>query len=124
MTIARGERLGRYVIVGEPTAGKVIVNQKGVVKIRLTAKGVAAHSGYPHLGTSAIHTLTELLHKVMAYPWPKDDVLGGMVAGLLFCLHGKVIDTDVNVGRIEGGQADNALAERCRATLMFRVTES
>ncbi|EEQ98214.1 conserved hypothetical protein [Perkinsus marinus ATCC 50983] len=99
----------KYVIVGEPTAGKVIVNQKGVVKIRLTAKGVAAHSGYPHLGTSAIHTLTELLHKVMAYPWPKDDVLG---------------DTDVNVGRIEGGQADNALAERCRATLMFRVTES
>ncbi|KAF4657407.1 hypothetical protein FOL47_008453 [Perkinsus chesapeaki] len=99
----------RYVIVGEPTAGKVVVNQKGVVKIRLTARGIAAHSGYPHLGKSAIHTLTQLLQEVLGHPWPKDDVLG---------------NTDVNIGRIEGGQADNALAEKCKATLMFRVTES
>ncbi|KAF4718249.1 hypothetical protein FOZ63_030872 [Perkinsus olseni] len=99
----------KYVVVGEPTAGKVMVNQKGVVKIRLTAKGVAAHSGYPHLGQSAIHTLVDVLQRVVTYPWPTDAVLG---------------DTDVNIGRIEGGQADNALAERCRATLMFRVTES
>lgn len=34
-----------HMVVGEPTALKMIKMQKGILKIRLTRKGVAAHSG-------------------------------------------------------------------------------
>lgn len=35
----------RHMVVGEPTAMKMVKLQKGILKLRLSRKGVAAHSG-------------------------------------------------------------------------------
>lgn len=96
-----------HMVVGEPTAMKMIKLQKGILKIRLTRKGVAAHSGYPHLGDSAIDPLIDVLYDLKHEPWPQSDELGA---------------TTLNVGIISGGQAVNALAEHASAMLMFRLT--
>ncbi len=48
-------------IVGEPTESRLISRQKGILKAQLVSKGVAAHSGYPHLGVSAIDKLVQVL---------------------------------------------------------------
>ena len=34
-----------FLIVGEPTQSKLIKRQKGILKMKLIANGVAAHSG-------------------------------------------------------------------------------
>ncbi|KNC79924.1 hypothetical protein SARC_07695 [Sphaeroforma arctica JP610] len=96
----------QYLIVGEPTDAKVVLLQKGILKCTLTAKGVAAHSGYPHLGRSAIDDMLGVLGEIRAYAFPQSESLGV---------------TNVNVGKISGGQAVNALAEECSAELLFRL---
>jgi acetylornithine deacetylase len=96
-----------HLIVGEPTMMKMIKLQKGILKIRLTRKGVAAHSGYPHLGDSAIDPLIDVLYDLKHEKWPQSEELGA---------------TTLNVGIISGGQAANALAEHASAMLMFRLT--
>ncbi|DBA04079.1 TPA: hypothetical protein N0F65_009426 [Lagenidium giganteum] len=97
-----------HLIVGEPTKNKMIKLQKGILKLRLTKKGVAAHSGYPHLGDSAIDPLIDVLYDLKNENWPSSADLGA---------------TTLNIGVIGGGQAANALAEHASAMLMFRLTE-
>ncbi|OWZ10915.1 Formiminoglutamate deiminase [Phytophthora megakarya] len=98
-----------HMIVGEPTALKMSKMQKGVLKIQLTQDGVAAHSGYPHLGDSAIDPMIDVLYDLKKESWPTTEQYG---------------NTDLNIGLMNGGQAANALAEKSSAMLMFRlVTE-
>ncbi|RLN58598.1 hypothetical protein BBJ28_00009103 [Nothophytophthora sp. Chile5] len=96
-----------HMVVGEPTALKMSKMQKGVLKIRLTQKGVAAHSGYPHLGESAIDPMIDVLYALKNESWPHSEEYGA---------------TDLNIGLLSGGQAANALAEQASAMLMFRLT--
>ncbi|TMW56465.1 hypothetical protein Poli38472_006475 [Pythium oligandrum] len=96
-----------HLIVGEPTKLKMIKLQKGILKVRLTRKGIAAHSGYPHLGDSAIDPLIDVLYDLKHEKWPSSEELGA---------------TTLNIGIISGGQAANALAEHASAMLMFRLT--
>jgi len=99
-----------YLIVGEPTRGKVASIQKGMLKMKVKCNGVSAHSGYPHLGRSAVHDILSFLSDIQGYSnWPKLEGLG---------------ETTCNVGFIKGGQAANALAEYCETVLMFRLVSA
>jgi len=99
-----------YLIVGEPTAGKVASIQKGIFKCKIKCNGISAHSGYPHLGRSAVDDILSLINDVRGCTaWPKLEGLG---------------ETTCNVGFIKGGQAANALAEYCETVLMFRTVSS
>ncbi|VDM43782.1 unnamed protein product [Toxocara canis] len=98
-----------YLMVGEPTELKFGRLQKGAVKVVLKVHGKAAHSGYPHMGESAIDKLLDILQEIRSHKWPADESLG---------------NTTVNIGLISGGQALNALAEHASASMFFRVTTS
>jgi acetylornithine deacetylase len=95
-----------YVIVGEPTESRMANGHKGGFKFRLSAKGKAAHSAYPHLGESAIERLLDCLAEVRSTDWGKSEVLG---------------DATVNVGTISGGLAANILAPEAAAQVFVRV---
>jgi acetylornithine deacetylase/succinyl-diaminopimelate desuccinylase-like protein len=41
--------------------------------VSLRAIGKAVHSGYPHLGKSAIEPMIEVLHDLMHADWPKGN---------------------------------------------------
>ncbi|CAH0514729.1 unnamed protein product [Peronospora belbahrii] len=62
-----------YMIVGEPTALQMAKLQKGALKIQLTQEGVAAHSGYPHLGDSAIDPMIDVLYALKKENWPTTE---------------------------------------------------
>ena len=65
-----------YMIVGEPTAGKVIRFQKGMLKVKIHSTGTSAHSGYPYLGESAVSKLLKILHEIEhIVKWPRDDLI-------------------------------------------------
>ncbi|CAN8061671.1 unnamed protein product [Agarophyton chilense] len=89
-------------INAEPTEAKLAEKQKGMLKVNLKAKGVSAHSGYPNLGRSAIHSLVKVVSAIVK-KWPDSG------------------ETTVNVGIIQGGTASNVLAREATATVLWRV---
>lgn len=90
---------------GEPTESKVAIRQKGAIRITVLMTGKSAHSGYPHLGVSAIHNLLDLLQQLRQETCNQDG------------------DT-LNVGEIEGGIAANVVADTARASVFWRVVDN
>lgn len=96
----------RFLINGEPTESKLASGAKGSLRVTVRTTGKEAHSAYPHLGSSAIEPLLELLPKIREIELPKDAVLG---------------DTTVNIGTIRGGTEANIIPGHAEAELMFRL---
>jgi len=103
---ARAPRGSRFLIDGEPTENRLALGSKGTLRYELVAHGKLAHSAYPQLGHSAIHTLLDVLQEIRQLPLPEDPLLG---------------PTTLNVGTISGGRAPNVVADEARAEIMFRV---
>ena len=91
---------------GEPTESTLALGTKGAMRVILRTVGEAAHSAYPHLGRSATRELVHLLAELDTLELPQDALLG---------------DTTVNIGRLEGGVADNVVAPSAEARLMARI---
>ncbi|EME39682.1 hypothetical protein DOTSEDRAFT_75357 [Dothistroma septosporum NZE10] len=96
------------VIFGEPTEGKLVSGHKGTMRVSLTAKGKAGHSGYPWLGRSAIEVLVKALEPIISLGdrLPSSEKYGS---------------TTFNLGRIEGGVAGNVIAESAKADITVRI---
>jgi acetylornithine deacetylase len=91
---------------GEPTESRLALGTKGAVRMTVRIEGLAAHSAYPHLGSSATLGLVRLLAELETVDLPSDPVLG---------------NTTVNIGMISGGVADNVVAPWAEARLMARL---
>jgi acetylornithine deacetylase len=109
-------RLPRHVVIGEPTALRVVRAHKGMVRLRLRFTGRAAHSGYPHLGRSAIEpaaraivALSVLRRGLEAERPPHGEAFPDVPFVAL------------NVGTVAGGSAANVIPDRCDVHLGIRV---
>ena len=100
---ARPERI----ILCEPTRNRVVQAQKGMIKLHLQARGIAAHSAYPARGHSALHDLIRATHALLEADWPGDPERLG--------------PTTLNVGLWEGGVAANVFAPQAEATVLIRT---
>ncbi len=105
----RANDLGLFwetVIFGEPTELKLASGHKGLLQFTVKAIGKAAHSGYPWLGESANSMLIPALSilETLALPWSK-----------------KYGNTTLNIGRMEGGVANNVIAETATAGIAVRL---
>ena len=96
----------RFLINGEPTDMRLGAATRGCFRVRLTASGKAAHSGYPELGESAIEKLMDCLMALRAADWPSDPLLG---------------TTHYTVGLISGGVAPNVIPPNAEAEVFFRT---
>ena len=99
-------RGSRFLINGEPTENRLALGSKGALRYEITAHGKLAHSAYPELGHSAIHTLLDVLQDIRQIPLPEDGLLGR---------------STLNVGTIEGGRAPNVVADEAGAEIMLRT---
>ncbi len=103
-------------LVGEPTRLRALTRHKGHLTLRLTFSGVSAHSGYPHLGKSAIEPASEA---VAALARLRRQLAGEHPEG------GEAFPETpyvaLNVGRIEGGEAVNVVPDRCVVELGLRL---
>jgi len=109
-------RLPRHVVIGEPTALRVVRAHKGMVRLRLEFTGRAAHSGYPYLGRSAIEpaaraivALSVLRRALEAERPPNGEAFPDVPFVAL------------NVGTVAGGSAANVIPDRCEVHLGVRV---
>lgn len=90
-------------IVGEPTRLKVITAHKGVLWLRLTTKGKAAHGARPELGRNAVHTMAQIV-----------DLLETKYAAQLRRRKHPVLGhATINVGSISGGSQPNIVPSQC-----------
>jgi acetylornithine deacetylase len=99
----------KFLINGEPTDNHLALATRGILRIRLTAKGKAAHSAAPEQGVSAIDKLIDVLIRMRAMTWPSDADLG---------------ETFYTTGLIEGGVAPNVISPSASAEVMFRISTS
>jgi len=97
-------------LVGEPTALQPCIAQKGLLILKLIAHGRAAHAGRAHLGQNAIHLLMDDLQRLRTLQLPGEDPLLGP------CTLTPTV--------VSGGDANNAVPDRCTATLDIRSTPS
>jgi acetylornithine deacetylase len=99
-------RGARFLINGEPTENRLALGTKGVLRYEITAHGKLAHSAYPELGHSAIHSLLDTLRAIRSIALPEDPLLG---------------QSTLNIGTIAGGRAPNVVADHAQAEIMFRT---
>jgi acetylornithine deacetylase len=95
-----------FTVVGEPTENKLGFGHKGLMIVKVSASGRTAHSGYPHLGDSAIDKLLDVLGKVRVMDFEDDPAWG---------------KTLVNIGKIEGGLAHNVVPDSAGAVVSLRI---
>lgn len=100
----------RYIINGEPTDNRLALGSKGSLRVRLHARGRAAHSAYPEHGDSAILKLLDVLNNLRACSFPANEFFG---------------ETTLNIGTISGGTRPNVVPAEAHADLQIRlVTEA
>jgi len=98
-----------FLINGEPTDNHLALATRGILRLRLTAQGKAAHSAAPEQGVSAIDRLIDVLVRMRTMTWPSDPDLG---------------ETFYTTGFIEGGVAPNVISPSASAEVMFRISTS
>jgi acetylornithine deacetylase len=96
----------QFLIDGEPTDNRLGLATRGILRVRLRARGRAAHSSFPELGESAIDKLIDALVELRSIALPTDSVLGR---------------THYTVGLIGGGVAPNVVSPSAEAEVMFRT---
>jgi acetylornithine deacetylase len=95
-----------FTVVGEPSENRLGFGHKGLMTVEITASGRPAHSGYPHLGDSAIEKLLDVLQKIRTMDFADNPAWG---------------KTLVNIGTIQGGVAHNVIPQRASALVSLRV---
>jgi acetylornithine deacetylase len=98
--------VSRFLVNGEPTDNRLGVATRGVLRVRLTARGRASHSSYPELGDSAIEKLVDAIVRLRSLEMPDDPVMGR---------------THYTVGLLAGGLAPNVVPPAADAEVVFRT---
>ena len=94
-------------IVGEPNDFAVAVSQKGLVKLRISARGRAGHAARPHLADNAITRSAKDALAIEALAFDADDPFLGRPTAA--------------VTMIQGGVKSNVVPDRCALTVDART---
>ena len=95
-------------VVAEPTSNRLSLGHKGALFLRVTTRGVTAHSSMPQEGDNAVYRLAEAVLKVrdMVLDVAPHPVLGA---------------PSRNVALVSGGHALNAVPDLASFTMDFRT---
>jgi acetylornithine deacetylase/succinyl-diaminopimelate desuccinylase family protein len=94
-------------IVGAPTRNKLVLEERGVMWLRITTRGRAAHAGAPETGESAVMRTIELV-RGLGHSLPERRSKSGH-------------RTTLSVGRIRGGDNINVVPDQCVIELDRRI---
>jgi succinyl-diaminopimelate desuccinylase len=91
---------GEFAITGEPTDLKIGVQAKGVLAMRITVRGRAAHGSTPWLGDNAVVKAVDVFRQIESLPFARES--------------SDLFDRpSVNLARVLGGDALNKVPDTC-----------
>jgi succinyl-diaminopimelate desuccinylase len=91
---------GDFAITGEPTNLHVGVQAKGVLAMKITVSGTAAHGSTPWLGDNAVLKANDIFRRIEGMDFARQS--------------SEMFDRpSINLGRIEGGDAINKVPDTC-----------
>ena len=96
----------RWTLVGEPTSFTAITQHKGQSVFKTRVTGIAAHSSIPHSGVSAIEVMNKVINILISVSKKRAE---NPYKDSLF----KLPYTTLNLGVIQGGSAENIVADKC-----------
>jgi len=99
----------KLVVLGEPSSGRLVTQQKGLLQLSLTKKGKAAPAATPYKGISAIELLIASLNRLISIETFREY---------------KKLGNTINIGMIEGGKAANIVADESRAIIDIRTVSN
>lgn len=99
------------VVVGEITDNRLAAAEKGVLWIRITTHGRAAHGSTPWEGSNAIRHMVRVLEAI-------EEKVGSRLRTLS---HPLVPPPSLSIGTIRGGIATNMVPDWCEATIDRRT---
>jgi len=97
-------------IIGEPTLLQPVVAHNGIARWKIHTRGVAAHSGDPSKGRSAISAMVRVI-----------DAIEGQYIPSLTARHPLTGKAQCSINVIHGGVQVNVIPERCEIELDRRV---
>ena len=100
-----GHRLGRYCVIGEPTALKPVRQHKGIIMESVRFVGASGHSSDPMLGNNALEGMHEFIQRLLVFR----DNLQSRYKDPAF----KVAVPTLNLGHIHGGDNPNRICGAC-----------
>jgi succinyl-diaminopimelate desuccinylase len=106
-----GEINPDYVVVGEITANKIAIAEKGIIWFKITTEGRTAHASTPWDGINAIDKMINLLKMI-------DN---RVVEQLKQRKHPLTPPPSMNIGMITGGVKTNVVADKCEVTIDRRI---
>ena len=109
--VDRGLLRPDHVVVGEITGNRLGVAEKGLLWLRITTHGRAAHGSTPWEGSNAISHMMRVLQAI-------EDQVGSHLRTLS---HPLVPPPSLSIGTIRGGVATNMVADWCEATIDRRT---
>ena len=127
------EASGDAVICGDAGSPRVLrFGEKGLLWISVTATGAPAHGAHVHLGRNAVEVLIEALDRLRALAGlevaapPEVARAVARAARVSEAVSGPgetaaLGAVTVNIGTVEGGRAQNLVADRARARLDLRI---
>jgi len=96
------------IIVPEPTDFQIVTSHRGILWLKVTTTGKAAHGSAPQLGLNAITLMNQLLNGLTDYkiPYKPHPLLGNCT---------------FSVNQIAGGKATNIIPDSCSIKLDVRT---
>jgi acetylornithine deacetylase/succinyl-diaminopimelate desuccinylase family protein len=86
-------------VVAAPTRNRFVLEERGVMWVRVTARGKAAHAGAPHTGDSAILRMYRVISALHGKFVPRRSPSGQQ--------------STLSIGRIRGGENINVVPDAC-----------
>lgn len=104
-----------YMIIGEPTNNIIMNGSKGLLELKLTFKGISAHSSMPNLGENAIEKCLKFINELnIFYQKLKNERNNAF----------EIPYTTMNIGKITGGKSINIVPSSCEVLIDFRIIDN
>ncbi|TCU75510.1 succinyl-diaminopimelate desuccinylase [Tissierella praeacuta] len=96
------------IIIGEPSAGKINIAEKGAFWVEITTYGKTAHGAFPQKGINAVTHMNALLSELISYrfKYEENSTLG---------------HPTMNISTINGGVKTNVVPDKCSITIDMRT---